>query len=540
MRAFVFAICTPLILAGLTFPAFAGNMPPVFTGNVEADFTNVEVVPSSDPGGVGDVGLPPALPEGTVSGWDMRDVRYFYDRMNDVLYVGIDFAGIAGDADGDGDPGTTGDELRQSGGIDVPSLGQLEAIVVGFDTDLDGLLNVVVGVPAFGDINNFTAATAIPGLPPMFAFDLALPQHTGTYFADPSAAAPDFEFTIPRFSELPGFGPINRFDESVIYSANVFAGSIADAGVGEDLITPFIYTFGKVSFDDEPDGTLITDQYASEGLTIAGMSDCGVPGAFINFPFDNPDTDDIIPTSGVNVITTKCDPNDDSSDSGRLEFQFVNVFDGMPGAAIFFSIAFLDVEDSGTPGRGTSKMQFFNKEDALIDTIPIPSGPNGNQFVLEFPLATALALVEPVGKTVGTMGDRDDSAAADSICFNLEPPGVPMTIDIQGPSGTARRGDSMELFVGLQNVKDVPQHAIAVVTAGRAPAGRTTEIVPPTLIRLKKNFDNTNEPAPIAVAIPQGLDPRYIGVPMRVRAKLLDPATGRLIAQDVYDFTIGE
>lgn len=539
MRTVALSVSASLILSGAAFSALAGNPPPVFTGNVEADFTNIEVIPASDPGGVGDVGIS-GLPEGTVSGWDMKGVSYFYDRMNDVLYVGIDFAGIAGDADGDGDPSVTSPELRAQGGADVPSLGVLESIVVGFDTDLDGLLNVVAGVPAFGDLGDFTTATAVPGLPPMFAFDVALPQNTGTFFADPSAAAPDFEFTIPRFSELPGFGPLDPANESIIYSANVFAGSIADAGIGEDLITPFILTFGKVNFDDEPDGTLITDQYASEGLTIAGMSDCGVPGAFINFPFDNPDTDDIIPTSGVNVITTKCDPSDDSSDSGRLEFQFVNIFDGFPGAAIFFSIAFLDVEDSGTPGRGTAKMEFFNKDDMLIDTIPIPSGPNGNQFTLMFPLATTLALVEPVKKTVGTLGDSGDSAAADSICFNLEPPGVPMTIDIQGPAGAARRGQVMDLFIGLQNVKDVPTEAIAVITAGRAPAGRSTELVPPTLLRLKKKFDNTAEPVPLQVAVPQGLDPRYIGVPMRVRAKLLDPVTGRLIAQDVYDFTIGE
>jgi len=51
--------------------------------------------------GVGDVGLPLNAPPGTVSGWDMVDLRLTYDTATDTLYVGINTFGIAGDADGD-------------------------------------------------------------------------------------------------------------------------------------------------------------------------------------------------------------------------------------------------------------------------------------------------------------------------------------------------------------------------------------------------------------------------------------------------------
>ncbi len=537
MRRLSAVIAAATALAAL--PAIAGNPPPTFTGDVEVDFVNVEVIPAPDPGGTGDVGLPDNFPPGRISGWNLIDMRFFYDRANDVMYVGLNFAGIAGDADGDGDPGGTSPELAENGGTDVPSLGLLESIVLSLDTDRDGLPNVVVGVPALDDVTGFTAALAIPENPPMFAFGAPLPQHTGILFADPSAAAPDFEFTIPEFSKLPGYVDIDPEDDSIIAFARVFAGSIQDDGVGEDVITPKVIAFGKVGFDDEPQGTLITDQYANEGLTIRGMSDCGIDGAFINDPSDNPTTDDILPTSGMNVITTRCDPADDTSDSGVLDFDFVNPFDGMrPAGVIFFSIAFLDVEDSGDPGRGTSSLQFIGLDGSVIQTDLIPSGPNGNQFVAEFPLSAAAAPTEPVGKVVGTLGDPEDSVASDTICYNIEPPDITLTIDIEGPVGSSRRGDLMEVFVHVTNVTAVPQNAIALVTAGRSPAGSKVQIVPPTPIRFRARFDNKETPVPLRVGIPRSLDPRLVGVELLMRAKLIDPASGKIIAQDVYKFSV--
>jgi hypothetical protein len=67
------------------------------TGNVEADFVSPEAVIVSD-GSQSDVGLPPAWPFVT-SGWDIKDFRFVYDAKEDSLYVGINFFGVAGDAD---------------------------------------------------------------------------------------------------------------------------------------------------------------------------------------------------------------------------------------------------------------------------------------------------------------------------------------------------------------------------------------------------------------------------------------------------------
>jgi hypothetical protein len=61
------------------------------------DFVSPEAVIVTD-GSQSDVGLPPAWPFAT-SGWDIKDFRFVYDAKEDSLYVGINFFGVAGDAD---------------------------------------------------------------------------------------------------------------------------------------------------------------------------------------------------------------------------------------------------------------------------------------------------------------------------------------------------------------------------------------------------------------------------------------------------------
>jgi hypothetical protein len=78
-----------------------------FTGDVPTDFTGPGVLIIPDPSGIGDVGRPLNARPGIVSGWDMVDLRLAYDAAADTLYVGINTYGIAGDADGDGNPGGT-------------------------------------------------------------------------------------------------------------------------------------------------------------------------------------------------------------------------------------------------------------------------------------------------------------------------------------------------------------------------------------------------------------------------------------------------
>jgi hypothetical protein len=209
-----------------------GAATPTFTGNVPADFTGGGVLIIPDPGGVGDVGLPANKPNGTISGWDMVDLRLTYNATTDTLYVGINTFGIAGDADGNGDPGGTSAWLAANGGTDVANLGGTETIAVYFDLDKNGTFDVIAGVSGSTNVSGFTVAN-FAGSPwyPSGAFGTALPTHTGSYHANPSAAKPDFEFTITNFSTLPAS------DASVGgFIVWAFMGSIQDDGIGEDYI----------------------------------------------------------------------------------------------------------------------------------------------------------------------------------------------------------------------------------------------------------------------------------------------------------------
>ena len=174
-----------------------------FTGDVATDFAGSVLV--ADPGGV-DVGIPMALPMGTVSGWDIANLGLSYDVNTDTLYVGIDTFGIAGDADGNGDPSTTGPELAGLGGADLPNFDGSEAFTFAMDLDGDGVPDFVCGVDTMSDLSNYRVATYNPFIPlfaPALAFMTPLPSNTGPAPTSPSAGFQDLEFTIP---ELLGAG----------------------------------------------------------------------------------------------------------------------------------------------------------------------------------------------------------------------------------------------------------------------------------------------------------------------------------------------
>lgn len=215
----------------LALPMPIGAATVTFTGDVEADFTEPGILSIPDPGGVGDVGVPGDAPPGTISGWDMADLRLTYDAAFDTLYVGMNTYGIAGDADGNGDPGGTAEWLDADGGVDLPSLGSTECIAVYFDLDQDGTFDVIAGVPGTADISGFTVAVFTGPTNPPLNFGTPLPGNTGSYYASPSAGAPDFEFTILDWSTLPGQ------DASLAgFVVCAYMGSLDDDGIGEDYI----------------------------------------------------------------------------------------------------------------------------------------------------------------------------------------------------------------------------------------------------------------------------------------------------------------
>ncbi len=228
-----------LVGAGLWTAMAAAQ--PVFTGDVFADFDPDESIVIVDPGGV-DVGVPQAA-AGTVSGWDLRSVRLFYDVATDTLYVGFDTYGIAGDADGDGDPGAAGPVLAELGGQDAPDLGGTESFALLLDFEQDGAWDVIAGVPAGADLSGFMVSHFVgDAVVPAVGFGMALAQHEGVVFASPSAEAPDLEFTIVGFSVL-AKGELS-------FAVNAFMGSLDDAGYGEDF-APGVGQAVQVCFGEE-------------------------------------------------------------------------------------------------------------------------------------------------------------------------------------------------------------------------------------------------------------------------------------------------
>lgn len=199
---------------------------PIFTGNASADFINT--------GGylhfndfVYDVGLPPAAPANTVTGWDMQTAFFFYDWSTDNLYVGVDFAGIFGDADGNGDPSTTSTWLSSLQGIDHPNLEDTEGFILAFDNGNNGNNDVYIGVARMDAVTDFGVYvyTSDESVSPEL-FPVASTGATTLHTYNHNAINPDLEFMVEDIS--------NYVDNLCGVNFSIFAGSYEDGPIGED------------------------------------------------------------------------------------------------------------------------------------------------------------------------------------------------------------------------------------------------------------------------------------------------------------------
>lgn len=248
-------VCTLLFLS----LSIGTKAAPTFSGHAAVDFAGQPalVMVDSPPN---DVGMPnqvtfisngvtitvPAFAPGSLTGWNMITGYVQYDSSSDTLYVGVICATICGDADGDGDAGTTGAILGKPvtegglGGQDVADLGEGESFGLLIDTNNDPTTyEVVAGVKDSSSISapgvyNFLGLSDTAG-------DALNEQDWGdplpnpiAFFASPNASAPDLEFTIAQFSTLPGF--VNGTVPQTI-SMLMAIGSFADDGIGEDAMT---------------------------------------------------------------------------------------------------------------------------------------------------------------------------------------------------------------------------------------------------------------------------------------------------------------
>jgi hypothetical protein len=244
-----------LLFAALSVALFmvvpATAFVPTFTGNVETDFPDVpgngvlivtdpggqEVYVTNQPGG----GLTPG------SGWDIKDLRLAYNPGTDTLYVGLNSYNIVGDADGDGDPG----HETWGGGVDYAELAGSETVAVYFDLDMVGPFNmgtswdVIVGVGGdmiFSDFGIYnTRASSNPSS--NFQFPAStyptgkITGHDGLTPTDPSAASPDWEFSMTNFSTLLQDSAVGTADiDPGSFRVGAFMGSIDDGAIGEDFI----------------------------------------------------------------------------------------------------------------------------------------------------------------------------------------------------------------------------------------------------------------------------------------------------------------
>ena len=68
----------------------------------------------------------------TIQGWDVDTIYAQYDFLTDQLFVGVDCFSICGDAEGDGDPGTTPNLPGFQGSKDWPDYSGPETICIWF------------------------------------------------------------------------------------------------------------------------------------------------------------------------------------------------------------------------------------------------------------------------------------------------------------------------------------------------------------------------------------------------------------------------
>ena len=242
--------CTTALLLG---PSLLFSAPIVFTGNVPVDFAGTPVSQIVTEGI--DVGIPLVDPQyteqppaGTISGWDVHEVYFAYNADEDLLQVGMDFYGIAGDADGDGIDGHASAWLIERGGNDRPDLQYSESISVAFDFDQDGFYDKIAGEPSMLAGGFFVADfMGEPDFQP-YSFGPALPYYYGGHFYTPVAASPDCEIALAHFSELD-----DKVDDTFCFDFRLVSGAgFSDDGIGEEIVMGTICIEDKIASAELP------------------------------------------------------------------------------------------------------------------------------------------------------------------------------------------------------------------------------------------------------------------------------------------------
>ncbi len=178
---------------------------------------------------------------------------------------------------------------------------------------------------------------------------------------------------------------------------DVFPGPDGELGTGDDI---------PVVAGDE-----ITDQYMSLGVMIENaVSSTGEPGLFA-VPQGPPGstTNDIVPTTFPHAAAPLDIPGDlTTSSTGFVLFTFTPPISD-------FSLDFMDVEGSGTPGTGNTFIDVTLSDGAVVHLL-VPSGPSGSQQNINYAAPAGLDILSMfVSLNDGVIAG--ESSAIDSLSF---------------------------------------------------------------------------------------------------------------------------
>ena len=238
-----------LLITFLFLVAFAPSRlyPIDFTGFIDNDFEDEACITDAR-----SIAMPPSFSDSTISGFDAERICIIYDELSDTLYVGIGtFENLStgsyipfGDADGDGNPGSTSGELLVEGGEDLAHLADEEyfSFIIDFDADFNTVPNVIAGTSVENSLpNGFRVSEiALPHLGLNFSSldvyygSVILSSNGSEVYVSPSSAAPHLEFLITNFSNLPGFSDMDLNDPNEEIGFIFKAGSFADTGIGDE------------------------------------------------------------------------------------------------------------------------------------------------------------------------------------------------------------------------------------------------------------------------------------------------------------------
>jgi hypothetical protein len=217
---------------------------PILTGDVTKDFptTNpdVNITPVSNSAlNIGQASWITA--NNWISGWSIQDIRTYYDKSSDTLFVGVNtFANPSGVHAPFGQ--ANGDPRARPTGYDPANMAGDKSVAVAFapinpdKLTQPGTPLVMAGVPANKTMagkgtDGFTVSQYNPSQVGLaYQFGKQLPQFTGD-MANPTPDAPQLEFTVKNFSKIPGLNPANGFWMAA------YAGSAQDEVAGEAYLT---------------------------------------------------------------------------------------------------------------------------------------------------------------------------------------------------------------------------------------------------------------------------------------------------------------